>query len=200
LGVRAVRLGMPVGIRHTDLLMQALADVSGRPIPSALKAQRSRLLDTLVDGHKHVNNVRAAVYGEEDLVAGLVAFMAEIGIHPVVCASGGRSRHLAATLHALVPEQWHTEMTILDGADFASIETAVAQARPDLVIGHSKGYAMCRRLGIPLVRVGFPIHDRMGGPRLLHVGYEGAMALFDCIANALIAQRQDRSAVGYTYM
>ena len=59
---------------------------------------------------------------------------------------------------------------------------------------------MARRLGIPLVRIGFPIHDRMGGSRLLHVGYEGAMALFDRLANALIEQRQNASPVGYTYM
>jgi nitrogenase molybdenum-iron protein NifN len=199
-GVRAVRQGFPMGIRATDAWLQALADISGRPIPEIYTEQRGRLLDTLVDGHKHVNTVRAALYGEEDLVAGLAAFLAEIGIHPVVCASGGRSRHLGAALQALVPKAWHQEMTVLEGADFSAIETAVAAARPALIIGHSKGYAMARRLEIPLVRVGFPIHDRMGGPRLLHVGYEGAMALFDRIANALIEQRQDGSAVGYTYM
>jgi nitrogenase molybdenum-iron protein NifN len=199
-GVRAARLGFPMGIRLTDAWLQALADISGRPIPEVFCEQRGRLLDTLVDGHKHVNTVRAAVYGEEDLVAGLVAFLAEIGIHPVVCASGGQSHRLSPALQALVPEKWHAEMTVLEGADFAAIETAVAQARPDLIIGHSKGYAMARRLAIPLVRVGFPIHDRMGGPRLLHVGYEGALALFDRIANALIEQRQDGSEVGYTYM
>jgi nitrogenase molybdenum-iron protein NifN len=153
-----------------------------------------------VDGHKHVNRVRAAVYGEEDLVAGVVSFLTEIGIHPVVCASGGRSRHLSGVLEELVPAAMRGEMAVLDGADFAAIETAVARAKPDLIIGHSKGYALSRRLGIPLVRVGFPIHDRMGAARLLHVGYEGAMALFDRIANALIAQRQDGSQVGYTYM
>jgi nitrogenase molybdenum-iron protein NifN len=199
-GVRAARLGFPMGIRATDAWLQILADISGRPIPERFKEQRGRLLDTLVDGHKHVNTVRAALYGEEDLVAGLACFLTEIGIHPVVCASGGQSRQLTKTLQALVPAAWHEEMTVLEGADFAAIETAVAAARPDLIIGHSKGYAMARRLDIPLVRVGFPIHDRMGGSRLLHVGYEGAMALFDRIANALIEQRQDGSEVGYTYM
>ena len=169
-------------------------------LPDIYQAQRGRLLDTLVDGHKHVNTVRAAVYGEEDLVAGLAAFMAEIGIHPVVCASGGASRHLAQVLHQLVPARQHAGMTIIDDADFATIEEAVAAAQPDLIVGHSKGYAMARRLGIPLVRVGFPIHDRMGGPRLRHIGYEGATILFDRLANALIETRQAASPVGYTYM
>ena len=199
-GVRPIRLGMPIGICQTDALLRALSDISGRPIPRTYSEQRGRLLDTLVDGHKHVNTVKAAIYGEEDLVAGMVGFLAEIGIHPVVCASGGRSPHLAEVIRAQLPARRHAETVIMDDADFAAIEVAVENARPDLIIGHSKGYAMARRLGIPLVRIGFPIHDRMGGSRLLHVGYEGAMALFDRLANALIEQRQNASPVGYTYM
>ena len=199
-GVRAFRTGLPIGICQTDTMLQALSEISGRPVPSQYSEQRGRLLDTLVDGHKHVNTVRVAVYGEDDLVAGLVGFLTEIGIHPVVCASGGNSPHFKDVIRAQLPERQHAETVIMDDADFASIETAVENARPDLIIGHSKGYAMARRLGIPLVRVGFPIHDRMGGSRLLHVGYEGAMALFDRLANALIEQRQSASPVGYTYM
>jgi nitrogenase molybdenum-iron protein NifN len=199
-GVRAIRIGLPMGIRQTDALMLALAEVSGRPVPPRFTEQRGRLLDSLVDGHKHVNTMRAVVYGEDDLVAGVTAFLSEIGITPVVCATGGRNRHLTAAVQALIPQNLHAHITILEGADFATIEAAVAAVQPDLMIGHSKGYAMSRRLAIPLVRVGFPIHDRMGGARLLHVGYEGALALSDRLANALIDQRQAASPVGYTYM
>ncbi len=42
------------------------------------------------------------------------------------------------------------------------------------MIGSSKGYPMARKLGKPLVRVGFPIHDRIGPNRILHLGYRGA--------------------------
>lgn len=199
-GVPAFRTGMPLGIAQTDALLNALSEISGQPVPNRYIEQRGRLLDTLVDGHKHVNTVRAAVYGEEDMVAGLVGFLTEIGIHPVVCASGGTGSNLTKVVQAQLPKQQHAETVIMEDADFASIESAVENAQPDLIIGHSKGYAMARRLGIPLVRVGFPIHDRMGGSRLLHVGYEGAMALFDRLANALIDQRQSASPVGYTYM
>jgi len=52
----------------------------------------------------------------------------------------------------------------------------------------------------PLIRVGFPIHDRLGGARIIHVGYRGAQQLFDIISNTIIATRQDTSPVGYTYM
>jgi nitrogenase molybdenum-iron protein NifN len=71
---------------------------------------------------------------------------------------------------------------------------------PDMLIGHSKGYPLARKLEIPLIRVGFPIHDRMGGQRILHLGYRGTQTLFDQVVNAILARKQSDSAVGYSYM
>ena len=59
---------------------------------------------------------------------------------------------------------------------------------------------MARRLDRPRVRVGFPIHDRLGAARLLHLGYRGAQQLLDRVANALIEAKQASSPVGYSYM
>jgi nitrogenase molybdenum-iron protein NifN len=59
---------------------------------------------------------------------------------------------------------------------------------------------MSRRMKRPLIRVGFPVHDRVDGSRLHHLGYRGAQQLFDRIANTLIAVKQNRSDIGYTYM
>lgn len=199
-GVPAYRLGLSLGIRQTDRLLQVLSEISGRPVPEQHRLTRGRLLDALVDGHKYVNTARVAVYGEADLVAGLVDFLTEIGAQPVVCATGDAGSRLAKALHDTVDPKVHDRMCIMEDADFIDLEEALRQARPDLIIGHSKGYGIARKLGIPLVRVGFPVHDRLGGSRLLHVGYEGALALFDRIANTLIEQHQDDSEVGYTYM
>jgi nitrogenase molybdenum-iron protein NifN len=198
--VPAHRLGMPMGIRQTDGLMQTLSGISGRPLPAKYSDSRGRLLDMLVDGHKYVNHARAVVYGEADLVAGMVDFLSEIGIRPVVCATGDASGNLSSVLGRSMDAKTFKQIQILEGADFVTIEEAARKAAPDLLIGHSKGYSLARKLGIPLVRIGFPVHDRVGGARLLHLGYEGAMALFDRITNTLIGQRQSSSPVGYTYM
>jgi nitrogenase molybdenum-iron protein NifN len=48
--------------------------------------------------------------------------------------------------------------------------------------------------------VGFPIHDRFGGQRILHLGYRGAQSLLDRIVNAVIARKQETSDVGYSYI
>ena len=61
------------------------------------RVERGRLVDSLIDGHKYVFEKRAIVYGDEDLVIGLTALLCEIGVTPVLCASGGRSRQFAAS-------------------------------------------------------------------------------------------------------
>jgi len=68
------------------------------------------------------------------------------------------------------------------------------------MIGTSKGYRIAKRMGIPLIRAGFPIHDRFGGQRLLHVGYRGTQSLLDLIVNTVIEGNQEDSSVGYAYM
>ncbi len=198
--VPAFRLGLPLGIRRTDHLMRTLEEISGIPTPTAFSESRGRLLDALVDGHKYVNGVRAVVYGEADLVAGVVDFLSEIGVVPVVCATGDGGGHLATAVCQTLNPKLHDEVDVIEGVDFVDIEDAVRAARPEIMIGHSKGYSLARKLGIPLVRIGFPVHDRVGGSRLLHVGYEGAQALFDRIANTLLERRQAGSDVGYTYL
>jgi nitrogenase molybdenum-iron protein NifN len=88
----------------------------------------------------------------------------------------------------------------MEGADFVEIGDAAADISPDFFIGNSKGYKAARAMNKPLIRCGFPIHDRLGGARIIHIGYRGAQQLFDLISNTIIASRQDASPVGYTYM
>jgi nitrogenase molybdenum-iron protein NifN len=190
---------LPIGIRLTDTFTDRLTELSGRPMPHWLEAERGRLVDAYIDGHKYAADRSAIVYGDEDLVVGVTAFLAEIGIKTLLVASGGRSGQLAREIARLTPAMGE-DIEVLDDGDFAELEERAAELLPDLLIGHSKGYPTSRRLGIPLVRVGLPIHDRVGAQRLRHLGYRGTQELFDQVINTLIQARQDESAVGYAYM
>jgi nitrogenase molybdenum-iron protein NifN len=198
-GVPLHRLGLPIGLRETDRFLQALGSLASRAIPASLEAERGRLVDSWVDGHKYVFEKRAIVYGEEDFVVGVASALAEVGIVPALCASGGRSGRLADSLRSAVPEL-DAQTAIREGADFADIAAEAVAAKPDFLIGSSKGYGLARQLDVPLIRCGFPIHDRIGGQRVLHVGYAGAQALFDRIVNALLDRKQALSPVGYSYL
>jgi nitrogenase molybdenum-iron protein NifN len=177
-GVPTRRLPLPIGVRATDDFLEVLCELSGRSIPAAFKAERARLLDSFVDAHKVVQNARVLLYGDRDLADALESFCREIGLDPVR------------------PEG--------EGRDFAAVEAAAraseGRGHPiDLLIGNSKGYKTARGLGVPLVRVGFPIHDRYGGQRVRVLGYGGTQELFDRVANALVERKQETSDVGYTY-
>jgi nitrogenase molybdenum-iron protein NifN len=194
------QLGMPIGIEETDRFVALLERLSGRKMPEKYAKARGRLVDAYVDGHKYVFGKKAIVYGEEDLVVAMTAFLAEIGVRPILCASGGTSGQLAEAIHevtgGILPEQ----PVVHEGMDFFDISDQAESLAPDLIVGHSKGYPLARKLSIPLVRVGFPIHDRVGGQRILHLGYHGAQQLFDTIVNAIIDKKQNDSEVGYSYM
>lgn len=199
-GIPCHRLSMPMGVSATDDLCELLETLSGRATPDDYDQTRGRLVDAYIDAHKHVFGRRAIVYGEPDLVLGLAAFLAEIGIVPVLCGTGSTGFRLRQQLIAALGEEQVGQTVTIDGADFLELEEAAQQVGAEIVIGSSKGYPLARKLGVPLVRVGFPIHDRIDGPRLLHLGYHGAQQLFDRIANALIGAAQDASPVGYAYM
>ena len=194
------RIGMPVGIRETDALFNLLETLSGRPTPEKYAKERGRLVDAYVDGHKYVFGKRAVVYGEEDMIVGLCSFLAEIGIRPVLCASGGTSGKLKEAIATATADTLPELPQVFEGMDFFEISEMAEQLDLDLVVGHSKGYPLAKKLNIPLIRVGFPIHDRVGGQRILHLGYAGAQHLFDTVANAMIEKKQDDSPVGYFYM
>jgi nitrogenase molybdenum-iron protein NifN len=195
--------GLPTGIGETDKFFDILSALSGKPVPQKYAGQRGRLLDSYIDGHKYVSGKKVVIYGEEDLVVALTAFVTEIGMNPVLCATGGESGKLAGTLKAVLGKRYSDEIIIGQGMSFDRIETVIAGdvlQKPDLMLGNSKGYYIARKLDIPLVRVGFPIHDRIGAQHKRSLGYEGTGALFEEIVNALLDYRQRHSPVGYKYM
>ncbi len=199
-GVPRYRLGLPIGIRQSDEFYALLEKLSERPMPARYEDERRRLVDAYADGHKYIFGKKAIVYGEEDLVIAMTFFLKEIGIIPVLCASGGKSGHLKKRLAELVPDLENSGMKVQDGVDFVDIETEAKELKPDLLIGNSKGFTMSRKNNIPMIRIGFPIHDRFGGQRQHHLGYRGTQELFDRIVNTVIDYRQGSSPVGYTYM
>ncbi len=193
------KLSMPIGINLTDKFLELLSRLTGCEIPQKYIMEKGRLIDSYIDGHKYIMDKKAVLYGEEDFVISMASFLDEIGIQIVLAASGGESGLMKQVIPSITKNNYDI-IIIKDGIDFEEISELIESLQPDIIIGNSKGYYISRKLGIPLVRVGFPIHDRLGGQRILHVGYRGAQQLFDKISNALIEYKQNNSPVGYKYM
>ncbi|MBI9097052.1 MAG: nitrogenase [Spirochaetaceae bacterium] len=196
--VRHYSLMPPVGVRGTDEFLDLLGEKSGKDIPEFYNRERARLIDAYADCHKYTFGKKAVVYGDADFVAAICSFLDEVGINPLICASGSPfnnfKEYISNCLENIEPE------IIEDDVDFKSLEKLMEDREIDFMIGNSKGYPLARKKNIPLVRCGFPVHDRVGGPRFLHVGYGGALNLLDNIVNTLLTRKQDESTIGYSYL
>ena len=191
------RLGMrlPIGIEATDELHSTMEKISGRKTPEKYAHERGRLIDAYVDGHKYVSEKRALIFGEEDLVISLAKFSTEIGLAPVLCASGGTSGKLTSIIRSFAPD-----CQVYDDVDFEDISDIAKNIGVDILIGNSKGYKLSKTLSKPLVRAGMPIHDRIGAARVKHLGYVGAQMLYDQIVNAILENAQNENPIGYSYL
>ncbi|NPV91833.1 MAG: nitrogenase [Firmicutes bacterium] len=178
------RVPVPIGIENTDRFIEVVSGITGASVPQSLKDERGRLLDCMVDSHKYNSRGRAVVFGEPDLVHPIVATCRENGIHPVIAATGGRSKKLTELIDAFPSEAGQT--IYLDEADFMGMLEKGRAAGVNLAIGHSGGKFLEEKEDIPLIRVGFPIHDRTGGQRVMSVGYTGTAMFLDRVTNALL--------------
>lgn len=192
--VPCATLPVPMGMDATDLLMDTLAQISGQPIAERWISERARLVDSYVDAHKYAFGLRLALVGDEEIVAGLARIAVETGMIPTLCATGGSPERLRQALAGLDCSE---DIHVIGTADYEDIAEFCREHRVSMVVGNSKAYSVCRELQIPLVRCGFPVQDRMGGQRLLHLGYRGTQRIFDQIINTWLEYQQDHSPVGY---
>ena len=197
-GVKSCKMRLPAGIEATDHFFDQLKKATGKDVPEKYAKERGRLADSYIDGHKYVFGKRVVIAGDEDLVSAMSAFCMEIGMQPVLCATGSDSSLFKKTLYSITSSAAEKPVIVSD-SDYADVLDSARDLKPDMVIAPSKGYYVAKALGIPLVRAGFPVHDRIGGQRLLHIGYRGTQRLFDAVVNTLLEYKQEKSGLGYSY-
>ncbi len=189
-GVPYIRCNPPTCLRDSDDLLKVLEQISGKKIPEKLRLERGRYIDAMIDSHKYCAEVRAAVYGEPDFVFSTVRLCVENGVLPVIAATGAKCGSIKPLLdeeiQGLADSYFIDDYKILDDVDFQTIEECAAELGVNLLIGNSDGRRIAKKLGVKLVRRGFPVHDHVGGQRLRSLGYEGALSLLDEIANSML--------------
>jgi len=177
---------LPIGIKNTDMFINMLSEITGMTMPYKMKEERGRLIDGMIDSHKYNAEGRAVIYGEPEFCFALTGLCLENGIKPVLICTGAQNNKLKELLHISGMEE---KPLILDDTDFQTIQKYSVELKANILIGNSEGKVITEKEGIPLVRVGFPIHDRVGGQRLVHTGYNGSMRLLDDITNTLLENK-----------
>lgn len=187
-GVPLYNLPLPIGVEHTDGFINTLIEITGNRVTQDLQNERGRLLDGMVDSHKYNFAGRCAIFGEPEMVYAVAKTCLENGVFPAVVATGSQVGKLNELLAAALADGAE-DSNILIETDFAHILSACQEAKVNVGIGPSDGRYLTEKGEIPLVRLGFPIHDRVGGQRLLSVGYTGTMMLLDRITNTLLENK-----------
>ena len=161
------------GLECNDRLLQRLSQLSGQAVPPKYRRQRSQLLDAMLDGHFYTGGIKVAIGAEPDLLLAVGGLLHDMGAELRCCVSTTKS-----AAHALLPAQ----QVIL--GDLEDLEQGAADC--DVLITHSHGRQAAKRLGKPLLRMGFPVFDRIGNAHRCQVGYHGTMALVFEIANLML--------------
>lgn len=162
-----------------DNLMQALADISGTPVPAKYRHQRRQLQDAMLDTHFYFGRKRVAMALEPDLLWSTVQFLQTMGVEIHAAVTTTKSPLL---------EQLPLEtVTIGDLEDFEQLAVGA-----DLLITNSNGAAIAKRLRIPLYRQGIPIFDRLGNGLFTKVGYRGTTQLLFDIGNLFLEQEEEQ--------
>lgn len=179
-GVPDYRFDGLMGLPACDVFTQALAEISGQPVPEKIERQRAQLQDAMVDAHFMTGFTSIALAGDPDLLGSFARFLVGMGAEIAVAVS---------PVKAQVLEDLPIDSVII--GDLEDLERAAVGSDIKLVIANSHAAPSAERLGVPLLRAGFPQYDWVGGYARTWVGYRGArQALFD-IANIILGQHHD---------
>lgn len=179
-GVPDYRFAGLMGLEDCDAFTQALADISGQPVPARIDRWRAQLQDAMVDCHFMLGFARVALAADPDLLGMQATFLTGMGAEIVAAVSPAKHESLA-----LLPVP-----KIVIG-DLEDLEKDARAGGAQVIVANSHAANTAERLGLPLMRAGFPQYDQVGGYARTWVGYRGTrQALFD-FANLMLRQHHE---------
>lgn len=187
-GIPLIRAPLPIGYKSSKKFLEILKEISNKEVPEELILAEGRYIDAIIDAHKHLAEGRAAIFGEPELALAYSEFCIENGVFPVITATGSKT-NLLKGLKEKINSKFTEEPIIYNDTDFQTIQEASDKFNVNILIGNSGGKFVSEKTGIPLLRMGFPIHDRIGGQRIMHLFYEGGLRLMDDIVNTLLEKK-----------
>ena len=175
-GVADYRFDHVMGLDAVDAFVATLSRLSVQPVPAKLVRQRAQLQDAMLDAHFMIGQARIAIAADPDLLKTMADLVTGLGAEVVAAVSPAGAKSLKS-----VPTQ-----SVKIG-DLQDLEHLAKDADAELLIGNSHCVQSAGRLGVPMLRAGFPQFDILGGFRRTWMGYAGSRdALFD-LANLMLS-------------
>lgn len=177
---------LPIGIKATDEYLMELLAINGGHMSEELEFERGQLVDVMVDIHNHYFGKKVALFGDPDHMIAMTEFVLDLGMVPTVVLTGTPGKVFEKTVRGMLDEAGLTDSLVFAEEDLFSLHQIIKENPVDLLIGNTYGKYIAREEGIPLVRVGWPILDRIGHGYFPIVGYKGALRLIEKISTALL--------------
>jgi len=174
-GVPDCRFDHLMGLDAMDEFVHSLAEISGEPVPDKLERARAQLQDAMLDTHFMIGMTRVALAADPDLLNGFSHLLTSMGAEVVAAVAPANA---AALKKVAAPS--------VKLGDLEEMEKMARQHDAEIIISNSHAVESAERLGVPLLRAGFPQYDLLGGYQKVWVGYQGTrQTLFD-LANILL--------------
>jgi len=183
---------LPIGITATDKLIDSLHRVCGKAVPDSIMFERGQLVDVITDMHQYLYGKKVALVGDPDQLISLTQFLTDLDMKVLYVVTGTPA---GAKFDRRIQEIAGESVIVKSGpgGDMFYFHQLIKSGKPDLIFGNTYAKYIARDEDIPLIRVGFPIYDRVGHQYFPLVGYRGALRLVEKILTAVL-DRQDRDA------
>ncbi|MEM9589432.1 MAG: nitrogenase iron-molybdenum cofactor biosynthesis protein NifN, partial [Planctomycetota bacterium] len=169
------------GLAATDRFLMTLSDWSQRDVPPAFARRRSQLQDAMLDTHFMISDSRLAIAADPDVLLGFADLIAEMGGNLVAAVTASSAARLT-----------RVDVDRVQVGDLEDLESIAKAKKAELLISNSHALASATRLGVPLLRAGFPQYDHLGGYARCWSGYRASrQTLFD-LANLLTESRHNQ--------
>lgn len=173
----ALHLPHLMTLETMDRFIHHLQQLSGREVPAWIERQRGQLQDAMIDCHMALQGQHIALAAEGDVLAGWCDFALAQGMVPgPVVAPVSQPGLLSLPVEQVVI------------GDLEDMQDLLSKAPAQLMVANSHAADLAEQFGIPLIRAGFPIYDRLGEFRRVRQGYAGMRDTLFELANLLLEQ------------
>jgi nitrogenase molybdenum-iron protein NifN len=174
-GVADYRFDHLMTLQAMDDFIVALAEISTQEVPEKIERHRAQLQDAMLDTHFMIGMARVGIAADPDLLNAFSQLLQSMGAEVVAAVAPSRAPLL-------------TKIAAKDVkiGDLEDLENLARERDAELLIGNSHAAESALRLGLPLLRAGFPQYDLIGGYQRSWIGYQNIRQVLFDLANILI--------------
>jgi nitrogenase molybdenum-iron protein beta chain len=183
-------LELPIGLTGTDRFIEALRQFGTVEVPETIETERGRLVDLMSDMHQYLHHKRVAIAGDPDHVIAMTQFLVDLDMIPAYVITGTPGQFFERRIQEILKDQ-APNAKVKQFSDLFEMHQWIKNETVDLIIGNTYCKHIARAENIPLVRLGFPIMDRISHRLFPCVGYVGAMRLIEQMTDCLL-DKKDR--------